>query len=69
MNSLPIARFPEHIYINLNEDLIYSLEVFDPDGDIFQCNSLFTMFSKNKDRNQMDYSISTSILDLLPNPF
>jgi hypothetical protein len=40
INSPPIARFPEHIYINLNKDFIYSLEVFDPDGDLFQCKSL-----------------------------
>jgi hypothetical protein len=45
MNSPPIARFPEHIYINLNEDFIYSLEVFDPDDDIFQCNSLLSISS------------------------
>ena len=38
INSPPIARFPEHIYIGLNKPFVHSLEVFDPDGDPFQCS-------------------------------
>lgn len=39
MNSPPITRFPEHISINIHETFSYSLQVFDPDGDFFQCSS------------------------------
>ncbi|CAF1187377.1 unnamed protein product [Adineta steineri] len=45
LNSPPIARFPEHIYINFNEDLIYSLEIFDPDEDLFHCYLLSSLIS------------------------
>lgn len=37
LNSPPIARFPDHLSMNMNKDFVYSLDVFDPDGDPFDC--------------------------------
>jgi len=37
LNSPPISRFPSHISLDTNKFKEYSLEVFDPDGDLFEC--------------------------------
>ncbi|UJR34907.1 hypothetical protein I4U23_027685 [Adineta vaga] len=48
INSSPIARFPDYISINIYEDFYYSLEIFDPDGDEFDCISLSSILIDKK---------------------
>lgn len=37
INNPPIGRFPSHIHVDLKRFHQYSLEIFDPDGDLFEC--------------------------------
>lgn len=66
MNSPPLSRFPEHLYIDPNKPFIHSLEIFDPDGDPFSCSLLSSQsFLTINENCQIIFKSSGSKLDYI----
>ena len=66
INSHPISRFPEHIYIDPNKPFVHSLEIFDPDGDPFECSLLSSQsFLTINEKCQLIFKSSSSKIDYI----